>query len=490
VYGYLRRLLRTGAAYQLAEAFAKVPALLLLPIYTRELTRADYGTAELLLTSVFLVSMVLRAGVDEAFVRFYFHDEDPARRERLARTATAYVLLASTAVAGAAAALAGPLSELVLGHRDATTMLIAIGGLWVFSNIELANAQLRVDERAGTYLRASFANVALTIALTVYLVVVEHGGARGLLGGNFVGSAIVLAGLWWTLRHRIGLRAERARLPAMLRFGVPTVPAEVSVYALNVVDRFYVYHGRSAAQAGLYSLAVKLATVVVLLTRALRFAWPPLAYSVRDEDEAGRLFALVATYYVLLAAMVVSGATLLGRWVLRVFAAPSFQAAFPALPWVSLGWALYGVFILLVVVAGRAHVTTRNAPAAFAGLVVNVVLLVALVGPLGIAGAGVALTGAYVAMVAVMHALTRRLFPVPFQWRRLAHVVVVAGGVTVAGELALPTSGVGALLARAGALAAIPVLLGATGFFGRDERARLRALARRLRTRRAAAEPA
>jgi O-antigen/teichoic acid export membrane protein len=490
MYGYLKRLLRTGAAYQLAEAFAKVPALLLLPLYTRELSRADYGTAELLLTSVFLVSMVLRAGVDEAFVRFYFHDDDPARRERLARTATAYVLLASSIAAGVAGALAGPLSELVLGHRDATTMLIAIGGLWVFSNIELANAQLRVDERAGTYLRASFANVGLTIVLTVYLVVFEHAGARGLLGGNFAGSAIVLAGLWWTLRDRIGLRVERGRLPGMLRFGVPTVPAEVSVYALNVIDRFYLYHDRGAAQAGLYSLAVKLATVVVLLTRTLRFAWPPLAYSVHDEREAGRLFALVATYYVLLSGLVVAGATLLGRWVLRVFAASNFQAAFPALPWVSLGWALYGVFILLVVVAGRAQVTTRNAPAAFAGLVVNVVLLVALVGPLGIVGAGVALTGAYVAMVVVMHLLTRRLFPVPYQWRRLAHVIVVTGAVTVAGELLLPTSGATAFLERLAAFTAIPVLLGATGFVGPDERVRLRALARRLRRADAAGEPA
>ena len=47
---YLRRLLRAGAAYQLADAVSKVVALALLPVYTRHLTRADYGTAELLLT--------------------------------------------------------------------------------------------------------------------------------------------------------------------------------------------------------------------------------------------------------------------------------------------------------------------------------------------------------------------------------------------------------------------------------------------------------
>ena len=483
MYGYLKRLARTGAAYQLAEAFAKLPALALLPVYTRELTPRDYGTAELLLTGVFLFSMVLRLGVDEAFVRFYFHDEDRDRREHLARAASGYVVLASTVVAGGAVIFAGPLSEAVLGFRDSTIMLITIGGLWTFTNIELAYAQLRVDERASTYLRASFANVGLTITLTVYLVVVEHAGARGLLGGNFAGSAIVLAGLWWVLRDRLGLRLDRARLPAMLRFGVPTVPAEVSVYALNVVDRAYIYHALSPAKAGLYSLSVKLATVGVLLTRAFRFAWPPLAYSVGDEREARRLYALVATYYVLLAGLVVAAVTLLGRWVLKVFATESFAGAFAALPWVSLGWALYGLFLVLVIVAGRAQVTTRNFPAALAGLVTNVVLLLTLVKPLGIAGAGLALCGAYVVMIAVMYVLTRRLFAVPFEWSRLLRLAAVIGGVTVAGELLLPDTGALGLAARVAALGAIPLLLWATGFFGEQERARLRALGERVRSR-------
>ena len=420
-------------------------------------------------------------------MRFYYLDEDPQRRLHLARAATAYVLLASSLVAVAAAPLAGPLSELVLGHRDSTIMLITTGGLWVFTNIELANAQLRVDERAGTYLRASFANVGLTIALTVLLVVGLHAGARGLLAGNFLGSAIVLGGLWWVLRERMGVRLDRARLPRMVRFGVPTVPAEVSVYALNVVDRAYLYHAASPAQAGLYAVAAQLAALVVLLTRAFRFAWPPLAYSVRDTEEAARLYAVVATYYVLLAGALVAGVTLLGRWVLRLFAAPSFFEAHVALPWVALGWALYGLFILLVAVAGREQVTTRNFPSAFAGLAVNVAALVVLVGPLEIAGAGIALCAAYAVMIVVMHVLTRRLFEVPFEWGRLVQVVGVIAGVTVGAELLLPTAGLLAFVVRVLALAAIPLALLATGFFDAPERARIRALFRGLAPRAAEA---
>ena len=99
MYDYLRRLARTGAAYQVGEALAKGVAVLLLPVYTRHLTQADYGTADLLLTLVILVSLIIRLGLVEAFVRFYYEDAEPGERDRVARAATGLVLLTTTAVA-------------------------------------------------------------------------------------------------------------------------------------------------------------------------------------------------------------------------------------------------------------------------------------------------------------------------------------------------------------------------------------------------------
>jgi O-antigen/teichoic acid export membrane protein len=490
VYSYIRRLLRTGAAYQAADVVSKLLALGTLPLYTRHLTRADYGVAELLLTLVIVASILVRLGIGEAVVRFHFLDEDEARRRRVARAGTGFLLATTTVASLLAVAFAGPLSQLVLGYEDAGTMRIAVLGLWSFTNLELAYALLRVEERARPYLIASIANVALTVGLTVWLVVFRDDGARGLLLGNFAASTAVLLGLWWTLRGRL-LDVSRARksafdeLPEMLRFGLPTVPAEVSVFLLNVVDRFYLFRVESESAAGLYSLAVKLAAVVVFTVRAFQYAWPPLAYSIHDDEEARRVYAFVTTYYVLGTGLIVAGITLLGRWVVRLLAAPSFFAAHEALPWVALGWALYGLFLVFAVMAGRARVTTRNFPAALAGLVVNVALLIVLVGPLGIAGAGIALCGAYVVMLVLMYLLTRNLFAVAFQWGRLAQLVTVIGGVAVLGDVLLPTSGAGGFLARIAALAAIPLLLVAVRFFRPEELARLRGMAERLRPARA-----
>ncbi len=477
---YLKRLVTTGAAYQAAEVVAKAIAVFTLPLYTRHVSTAGYGTYNSLLTAVILFSILLRLGVGEAFVRFYFTDSDEARRIRIARTATATVAWTTTVASLLAVVFASELSRLVLGYTDAGLMYCAILGLWAFTNIEMAYAQLRVDERGRTYMRASGANVAMTVVFTIALVVFADEGARGLLLGNFGASAIVVLALWWVLRARVSLRVRIADLRAMLHFGLPTVPADASVYALQVADRFYLLRGVSSGAAGEYAIAVQLATVVFVFVRGFQYAWPPLAYSIDSDAEASRLYALVTTYFVLATGVVVVGVALLGRWLVRLLAAPEYYGAYKALPWLALGWTLYGLYQVMIVITGRARVTQRNLPAAAAGLVVNVALLFVLVPSsglgLGLAGAGLALCGAYAVMVAIMHLLTRGVFAVEFQWRRLGQLTAILALVAVSGELLLPTSGLVGLLTRIVWLALVPVLLLVTRFVAPHERAQVRAL--------------
>jgi O-antigen/teichoic acid export membrane protein len=480
VRGYLKRLLRTGAAYQAADIAAKALALVTLPLYTRHVSSGEYGAYNSLLTAVILSSIFLRVGLGEAFVRFYFEDEDHARRDRIARTATATVAWTTTVAALLALAFAGPLSLLLLGQENATLLDCAVLGLWAFTNLEMAYAQLRVDERVGAYVRAAGANVAMTVTFTVALVVFAGEGARGLLLGNFGASALVVLGLWWVLRARFSLRAKLADLRAMLGFGLPTIPADASVYGLQVADRLYLYRGYSHAAAGQYSIALQLATVVFVFVRGFQYAWPPLAYSVRSDRVAARLYSLVTTFFVLATGTVVCGVALLGRWLVRLLAAPEYFGAHAALPWLALGWTLYGLYQVLIVITGRARVTRLNLPAALVGLAANVALLLLLVpssgANLGIAGAGIALCGAYVAMLAVLRLLTRRVFPIAFDWRRLTLLTLILGGVAVSGELLLPTAGFAGLLARVVWLAWIPALLLVTRFFVPSELTQARSL--------------
>ncbi|MCW3041439.1 MAG: hypothetical protein JWM31_3344 [Solirubrobacterales bacterium] len=483
---YLKRLLASSVAYQAPSLISAFLAIATLPLYTRSLSQADYGYAETLLTFIIFTSILLRLGLGEAFVRFWFDDEDRARRVELAQVIIAITATVATVAMLVGLALAEPLSQLLLAKDDAGLMRLGLLGLWAFTNLEMATALLRVQERRRAFVLASVGNILLTITLTVVLVVVLDQGARGYVLGNYGASTLVLLGLWWKQREFLGLRLRRAAIPLrpLLAYGTPTIPADATVFALNVIDRAYILRTQSAAAAGVYAIAIKLSTAVIVAVRGFQAAWPPLAYSVTEDADARRLYAVVTTAYVAVTGIVVAGLTLEGRWIVRLLVADDFYGAHAVIPWVALGWALYGLNLVFITIAGRAKVTTRNFPAALAGVAVNVLVLVALVPSIGIEGAGLALCAAYVVMLLVIHRLTRTLFEVPFEWGRLATIVAVLAALSVGGELLLPTSGLVGFATRAAVFAAIVPVLLALRVLRPEERAGLRSLVYSARARR------
>ena len=81
-------------------------------------------------------------------------------------------------------------------------------------------------------------------------------------------------------------------------------------------------------------------------------------------------------------------------------------------------------------------------------------------------------------MLALMYAVTQRLFPVPFEWGRLARIVGLAAAIVAAGELLLPTDGAVGLISRLAVWLAFPPALWFCGFLEPNERRVLRELLR------------
>jgi O-antigen/teichoic acid export membrane protein len=481
VSGYLRRLATTGAAYTAASVISKLIAVALLPLYTRYLTTEDYGAAEVMFAAIVSASIIVRFGTIEALLRFSYKDgEDPAR---VVATSFAALFWFSTAAALIALPFAGPISEALLTDEAAKVASpaelgrISIGGLWVLTLFEYLLTLFRLEERARAFFTTTILNVLATIGLTVFLVVGQGEGARGLLLGSYASGAAFVLGLIFIHRRRLSLWIDGPLLRRMTRFGLPTMPAELSLYLLNFVDRIVIVRSVGLAEAGLYSLAVKFAQGVNVLVRGFQLAWPPLAYSIRDDDEARRTYAAVVTWFVAGCAFVVTGMWLFSRWIVRALAAPQFFDSYEAIGLIATGVTLYALYMVLVVILGRTGRTEFNFPATIAALIANLALNLALVPSLGIVGAGLALVASYVVVVALMYVFTQRLFPVPYQWGRLARVLLVSAVLVGLGELLLPTEGFVGLAARIVLWLAYPAVLLLSGFFTDEERgwlARLR----------------
>ena len=81
----------------------------------------------------------------------------------------------------------------------------------------------------------------------------------------------------------------------MNRFGLPLVPAALALWVINLIDRLFINGFKGQAEVGIYSLAVRIASVIVFLMTAFQLAWPAFAYSIRD-DTAGQAHLLVRAH--------------------------------------------------------------------------------------------------------------------------------------------------------------------------------------------------
>jgi O-antigen/teichoic acid export membrane protein len=469
----LKRLARHSAIYGLGGLVSRILAVFLLPLYTAYLEPSDLGKVGVLLALNAVLVTILRGGVQSAFFRFYFDAKEPAAKRRVVRTSFWFTMTTATIGLALGWIFASPISH-ALGLGDNAWLVRAqFVGLWAQMNYEQLTALFRVEEKSVQFLYASLANIAITIGATVLLVVVFDKEAFGVVAGNFTGTLCVYLALLAYRRDQLGLEFDRELFHAMERFGLPLVPSALALIALNFSDRFFIAHLSSLSEVGRYELGVRIASAMVLLLTAFRTAWPAFAYSIEDEEAAKRTYGFVLTYLVTAACWIATTLGLLAPWIVQLLAPSNrgFWEGERVVAPLAFASALFAGYIVVSIGVGRARRTGFNWVVTVTAAGVNVALNLVLVPRYGMEGAAAAAVSAFAVLFVGMTWWSQRVYPVPYQWRRVATALAAGVGLTLAGKLLDVPLAVAILLALA-----YPLALFLLGWFRPEERRRVRAL--------------
>ncbi len=466
------RLGKHTAVYGLGGLVSRILAVLLLPLYTHYLGPRGFGKIETVVALTTVLVIVLRLGISSAFFRFYFDTRDEAHRVLVVRTSFWFTMTMATAGLVLGFVLATPIAHgLELGD-DPWLVRAAFVGLWAQMNYEQLTSLFRVEERSLQFALASVANVLLTVAATVVLVVALHKGATGAVVGNFVGTLSVYVVLLAYRRYQLGLQFDRGLFRQMNRFGMPLVPSALALWAINLIDRVFIAQYKGQAEVGVYSVAVRISSAIAFLMLAFRLAWPAFAYSIEDDREARRTYSFVLTYLMAICCWLSLALGVLSPWLVRLLArGPGFHRAYEAVALLSFATAFYAGYTVLAIGIGRARQTQFNWIVSGTAAALNVGLNVVLIPPYGLEGAAISTAAAYVVLFAGMWLNSQRVYPVAYQWRRVLTAVGAAGAMCALGEGLDVPLGVAILIVLAYPLALLPL-----GFYLPAERRRLRTL--------------
>lgn len=476
--------LTTGVAiYGAGDAAIQVVNFALLAVYVQGgfLTINDYGALAILIALEAFAKVLSRLGLDGAFMR-YFHDRGD-RVPQLAST-IAWFLAATNLVLFGGAWLTAP----VLGDRlfdDAQyvgALQLMLVNTALMSLTFIPFHVMRLKNQAATYSAFAFARSVGTLVLRIVLVIGLGQGVTGMYAADLIVTLVIVPLMWPWFRPYLRATFSGAELRTALRFGLPRVPHGIAQQALEGGNKLLLGAYIPQAQLGVYQNAVTLGTGVKFFTSAFETAWAPFYYATARQPDAQATFSRMTTYAVAVLVLLVAGTTAVAREVVLVLLTPDYLPAVPVLPVVAVAMALQGLYLLTSIGLNLTSRTEFYPIATMTAAVVGLGSGTVLMPARGVVGAAIALLLAYVTQTGVAYLFARRLYPIRYEWWRLARVV--AGGVLAAlAALALPEMPplVGLISRGLAAVGMFVGLLWVTGFLRATERAFLREKWRRLK---------
>lgn len=480
-------LVRNVAIYGLGDAATSIVSFLLLPIYVRYLTPEDYGVISLLLTVEVLTKIVFRWGVDASFMRLYYDCPDQPARQRLASTIFWFLAAFNGALLALGVAAAPAISRHLFGTTHYTSVLqLTLANTFVVGFYFIPFHVLRIKGRSPQFVALTFTRSLATLVLRLALVV---GLKLGVLGVVLADVVVTLAFTGVLARWALPLLRpvfSRAILREALGFGLPRLPHGMAHQVVAVADRYLLTMFVSLREIGLYSVGASFGLAMKLFLSAFEYAWAPFYFATMSEPDAKRTFRLVTTYGCAALALLAAGLAAVSTDVVRLMTKPAFYEAARVIPWVGLGVAFQGVYLLTSIGMNITKQTRYYPVATVAAAAASVGANLLLIPRHGALGAAWANALSYAVLAGVGMVLSQRFYPMAYEWSRLGRVVVAALAAFVTSVALVPTSlpiAVALLLHGGLVLASYPVFLLVMGFYRPEERAVLARVVERLRRR-------
>jgi O-antigen/teichoic acid export membrane protein len=463
-----------------------VASFLLLPVYVRYLSPADYGAIALLLTVEVVAKILFRWGVDASFMRLYFDCPDTRARQQLASTIFVFLFLFDgLLLLGALAASPALAAHLFDNPGYSLPLRLVLVHTFIGAFFFLPFHVLRIENRPMPFVALTFMRSASTLVLRLVLVVFVRLGVVGIVLADLISTAtfaLVLAPRFAALlRPTFSMQLLREAL----RFGLPRLPHGIAHQVVAAADRYLLSLSATLSEIGLYSVGASFGLALKLFLSAFEQAWAPFYFAAMKQPDAPRLFSVITTYAVAVLVLLVAGISAIADDLVSLMTRPAFYGAARVIPWIAVGVSLQGIYLLTSIGLNITKRTTyypiTTAIAAATSVAANL-LLIPRFGAMGAAGANVI---AYAVLAATAGYLSQRFYPIAYEWRRVAHVVV-AGAALYAVATLLPhgmPAAVGVLARGAVVAGGLPVLLYVTRFFHARELARVAAVARFMRHR-------
>lgn len=410
----MREFIKSFFSFGLASVIERLIAFLLLPIYTRYFTTSEFGIIDLITVVLSVIIIFAHLQLETSLQRYYY-DYEGSEKSLFISTVVIVMTVLSLILTVLLTLTSTIVSDLIFKKPEYSN-LIKLAALQIpFTNYSmLALVVLRYEKKNTLFASMIIAKVILTVLFIVILVVWLKMGLYGVFYAQLIGLVISSVMLFYSIKKFSVFKISYSFLKKLFAYAMPQFPARIGSVLLTYANRFFMVGYLTIASIGIYSLSLKLASVLQLVYTAFIMAWPPFMFEQQKNPGHKKIFANVLLLTAGPLFLIVSVISLFSNEIVSIVASKRFFTAYHYLGGLCLYFALF-IFKEIVDIGPKFTEKTKYLSYTFfLSVIVNLVSLYFFIRSYGLYGVVYSMLITNTALLVISWVISNKLYYIPY----------------------------------------------------------------------------
>ncbi len=317
--------------------------LILIPLYTHNLSQEAYGQYDLIMSIQQLLAIGITLGVYSGMVRYFNEFEN---HNQLKNTTLTFSFVWGAGVTVLMWGVNPILYPWILGRGDSHHLYLP----FVVMSSVLACLNLIYSSYFAMQFKALLSGLVqlaaslATLLFALYFFLVLKWGIIGILGAQLLGNGTVFMIILALDCRRFRARMDPNQLRSMLKYGTGLMLGNISGWVLSLSDRFLIKGFMNLSHVALYAIGYKIGMLIQpLFINPFASLFTPFKYAVYKEADGPARIIKMFRMYNFIGWLVVLMLSLFANVTVRIAATNAYEAAAFIVPFIAFSYYLSGV---------------------------------------------------------------------------------------------------------------------------------------------------
>jgi O-antigen/teichoic acid export membrane protein len=445
----LKKLAGQTAVYGLSSILGRILGYLLVPIYTRVLAEAPYGSVVELYSYIALLLVILTYGMETAFFRF---SESSGQPTKVFSSAFLSILGTSSIFIILIFIFNQPIADLIRypNHAD---YIVYLGLILFFDSINtIPFAKLRAENRAKRFVAVRLTGIFVNIGLNLILILfipyllkeIPSEGFRNFINSFYneaekvdyiLISNVISSGIM-TLMFlpdllKLKFEFDKEIWKKLIIYAMPLLVFGLAGVLNEVLDRILLKYllppDIALEQVGIYGAVYKVSILMTIFIQAYRYAAEPFFFAHEKHKDAKEMYANMMNYFVIITSLIFLS-TMLYMDIIIHFIGERFRSGAPVIPILLLANLFLGIYYNLSVWYKLTNKTKWGAYISLVGAIITITLNLYWIPRIGYTGSAWATFYCYGSMMILSLLIGRKYYPIPYNIGKIALYLGISVG--------------------------------------------------------------